>query len=220
MAWTLFKPLFRQVQEGKRLKIDYYRFKKDYRIFSGLLSEKPQISTELKGLSEMVYGNSISGLEIVIVTNPFCGYCKSVHTMVEKILEKYEDKLKVVIRFNINTSYPDSEVVSITTNLMNIHLTQGPEESLEAMQEAFHKLSAQDWITKWTDKDFFPGHLLDDVQLQKDWCTENKINFTPAVLINGRFMPKEYEREDLLFFIDDLYEDYSTEKLIDEALAQ
>lgn len=42
---------------------------------------------------------------------------------------------------------------------------------------------------------------------EKIWCVENQINFTPALLVNGLVYPKEYKNEDLLFFVDDLFED-------------
>jgi hypothetical protein len=31
-------------------------------------------------------------------------------------------------------------------------------------------------------------------------------NFTPEILINGHSFPKEYDRADLVYFVEDLYE--------------
>ena len=42
---------------------------------------------------------------------------------------------------------------------------------------------------------------------EKNWCASNKINFTPALLINGRQYPKEYGRMDLLYFLEELIEE-------------
>ena len=42
---------------------------------------------------------------------------------------------------------------------------------------------------------------------EKEWCVQNKINFTPEILVNGRSFPLEYERSDLLYFIDDIIDE-------------
>ena len=48
------------------------------------------------------------------------------------------------------------------------------------------------------------------LKTQKEWCSDHAKNFTPEILINGYAFPKEYKREDLFFFIEDLEELYQT----------
>ena len=47
---------------------------------------------------------------------------------------------------------------------------------------------------------------------QNDWCMQNNINFTPEILLNGKSFPNEYNRSDLINFIDDIV-DKELEKL-------
>ena len=49
-------------------------------------------------------------------------------------------------------------------------------------------------------------YFLAELEREKEWCKENTINFTPEILINGRSFPKEYNRSDLIFFIEELEE--------------
>ena len=39
------------------------------------------------------------------------------------------------------------------------------------------------------------------------WGINNNFNYTPAVFINGYEYPIQYERENLIYYIDDLIED-------------
>ena len=39
------------------------------------------------------------------------------------------------------------------------------------------------------------------------WNKKNELTFTPAIIINGYHFPDEYERNDLLYFINELVED-------------
>ena len=58
----------------------------------------------------------------------------------------------------------------------------------------------------------FDTSILD---LQRQWCQDNGVNFTPAFFVEGKEFPRAYERNELTFFIDDLIEDQE----VDEQLA-
>lgn len=216
--WAYSKPKYLEAQANWKYKIGYYKFKKNYTIFSLLLKEKPQIETEIKDLEQIVFGNPESNLKLLIVTNPFCGHCKPMHSIIEKILDKYNDDVEVVVRFNINVTDPTSDIFSIAANLTEIYLTKGQKTSLLAMQEAYHELNPTEWINKWATSNIDNSYYLENLTLQKAWCIENKINFTPEILINGHSFPKEYERSDVLFFIEELHEEYNTATPIEETL--
>jgi hypothetical protein len=48
-----------------------------------------------------------------------------------------------------------------------------------------------------------------ELDKQHHWCQSHNLNFTPVILINGREFPKEYDRHDLIHFIEDLHESAS-----------
>ena len=56
---------------------------------------------------------------------------------------------------------------------------------------------------------------LNDKTLElKAFISSNKINFTPALLLNGLQYPKRgYEKSDVLFFIEDLIEQQMEERV-------
>lgn len=205
--WSVFKPGYHEALDNKKLKIEYFKFKRNYNLFDTVLKSKNPIGTKIEDVPEIIFGNKDADLEIVIVTNPFCGHCKPVHELTDTILQQYKDLVKIIVRFNINTAEPEDILSKITLNLLRIYLQKGEYDCLIAMGEIYkdNKRSSQ-WLKKWEDPQIDIPLYLESLTQQKKWCEENKINFTPEILINGYSYPKEYDRADLIFFIEDLYE--------------
>lgn len=209
LAWNYIKPLFTEVQELKKEKIASVKFKRNYALFDSLLQKSPQLNTQLTDSKEIIFGNHNSNLELTIVTNPFCGHCKPVHTHVDEILRRYHNNIKIKVRFNVNVEDKDSDVVKITSRLLEIYNTKGEKECLLAMDAIYEGQKPTAWLKKWgecSNKEVYTSEL----EKEKDWCTENAINFTPEILINGKSFPKEYNRTDLILFIEDLEENLET----------
>ena len=205
LLWSYIKPLITDVHQLKKEKIENVKFKRNYTLFESLLHKSPQLNTQLNNSKEIVFGNQKSKLEIVVITNPFCGHCKPVHKHVDAILHRYGNNVKIRVRFNISTQDTNSDGVKISSRLIEIYNTKGATQCLLAMGEIYEGEKPLVWLQKW-------GACTDDTtyiaELEKEnvWCKENVINFTPEILINGKSFPKEYSRTDLIFFIEDLEE--------------
>ncbi|CAM1359875.1 conserved membrane hypothetical protein [Tenacibaculum litopenaei] len=204
-VWKSVKPLLVEVTSLRKSKIENVKFKRNYGIFETLLRKSPVLQTEIPGSEEIVFGNPMSSLELVIVTNPFCGHCKPVHKQVDALLARFKNFVKIKIRFNVPTGTPDADVVKITSRLLEIYKDKGQHECLKAMNEIYEKGNAERWLQKWGSC-AFPEHQLSELERQNNWCADNAINFTPEILINGMSYPKEYDRSDLIFFIEELEE--------------
>ena len=215
--WAYLKPKYVEIQEGRELKVNYYKFKRNYGVFASLLKERTPIKTCIENTAEIILGNAESKLEVVIVTNPLCGHCKAVHALVEDILDRYGELVRIVIRFNLNLSEPQSKALTIASTLMKIHLTKGEGLSLLALHDAFQE-PLESWGEQWAWIEDNSRHYLEDLKRQKSWCESHKINFTPVILINGRPFPAPYVRQDLIFCIEDLHEDSLYEPNVREAI--
>ena len=208
-GWSYIKPKYEASIENKQYKIDYFKFKKDYTVFSSILKSEPAIDTIIGDIPEIIFGNSNSKVEIVVVTNPFCGHCKPVHNIIEGILKKYSEQVKIIIRFNINISNKTNDAFKIVSNLMHLYNNDKIEDCKLAMHDAYGGLVPKDWMLKWENYTINTNKILDILKQQKDWCADNNLNFTPAILINGYQFPRVYERKDLMFFIEELGEEYN-----------
>ncbi|MFK5878307.1 MAG: vitamin K epoxide reductase family protein [Flavobacteriaceae bacterium] len=201
---TYLMPKFKSLKELNKTKIDYFKFKRNFNLFNTLLEKSKTYNTSISTVQEIVFGNTKAALNITVITNPFCGHCKGVHTLIEDILKKHSKEVQICVRFNVNTNNAESDVVKITSKLLEIYQTD-TQTCLEAMHEVYGKIAPENWIKKWGDCKEKELNL-DVLNKENEWCKNNNINFTPEILINGKPYPQEYDRNDLIYFIEDLVE--------------
>lgn len=214
IGWNFISSLLNSKKDFKKNKINFFKFKKNFNLFNALLEKSKTIPTDLSDTSEIVFGTVDSPLHITIITNPFCGHCRAVHTLIEDILKKHSDSLKISVRFNINPENVDSDSVRVTSRLLELYHTQGEDSCMDAMHDIYEGQALEMWIQKWGEcKDI--STYIETLKAQSTWCIDNAINFTPEILINGKSFPKEYDRSDLIFFIEELEENCCQELVPD-----
>ncbi|CAM1350191.1 vitamin K epoxide reductase family protein [Tenacibaculum crassostreae] len=205
LFWHFIKPLVSEVTELRKEKIESTKFKRNFTLFNSLLQKSPQLDTQIENSKEIVFGNPNSTLELTIITNPFCGHCKPVHQHIDEILHRYSNNVKIKIRFNINTENTEGDAVKITGRLLELYHEKGSEACLRAMDTIYGGEKPEKWLQSYgecTQKELY----ISELESEKTWCTNNAINFTPEILVNGKSFPKEYNRTDLIFFIEELEE--------------
>ncbi|WP_130308059.1 vitamin K epoxide reductase family protein [Ancylomarina subtilis] len=210
--WMFISTKLKSQSELLNLKIQHHKFKRNFEIFNSLLSQKKSIDTHIPNCDEIVFGSKDPGLEITLITNPLCSFCKNAHKLIHPVLKR-DLNIKVTVRFNLSkdTNNPAHKIAS---KLLEIYHTKGEQECLTAMNEVYSDASYLKWLEKWgnaKNKDY--SKILNK---EVDWCTQNNILFTPEVLFNGKSYPKEYDFEDAQYFIDDLIE---IEETIEEEFA-
>ncbi|NVO08698.1 MAG: hypothetical protein HXX16_01925 [Bacteroidales bacterium] len=205
--WQFISPKLKKEQELHSLKVEHYKFKRNFNIFKSLTFRTEIVPTDIYDINEIVFGESPL-LKIVIITNPLCGFCKEAHELVENLLKRKDKNVQITIRFNVKDDY-NSVDTRIALKLIEIYNKDGEQLCLESMHEIYGKISAQDWFYKWGEPK--EQKYIETLTKEKTWCEQNGINFTPEILVNGRSFPKEYNRTDLLYFIDDIIEE-ETEK--------
>ncbi len=202
--WMFVKPLLKKQQDFIKLEVEHHKFKRNFDLFNAIYSKGQFIDSELVDPNEIALGNKNTPLQLLIITNPSCYYCKETHTDLEKILNKNKDTVNVTILFNVPQ---DTNNISnqIASRLLEIYATESEKEIMNALHEVYKSdTDLNMWLKKW-------GQISDTsystvLQTQQEWCHKNNINFTPALYINGRQFPKEYQRSDLNYFIEDLIE--------------
>lgn len=202
--WSYIKPRYQDLINLRAEHAEDVKFKRNFDLFNSILQKSKQYNDTKIDEKEIIFGNEQSHLEILVITNPFCGHCEPVHEAVHKILTKYDNDVKIIIRFNVSTD-EDSYPFKVTRRLIEIYETEGKKACLTAMDSIYNDKKFDIWISEWKgtkDKEFYSTII----KAQKHWCTKNEINFTPEILINGKSYPKEYRRKDIFFFIEDLLE--------------
>jgi uncharacterized membrane protein len=178
------------------------RFKRNYDLFKRELVNKEKINFK-DNLSGFFIGSKNSKLHISVVSNPYCGYCKDAHEILEKLNKKYPDDISFQIRFNYARRQEDENLDLLMQSLFCIY-SKNEKEFLNAMHFWFEIKD----LKLFTDK--FKNDETKDLSVLKELTEdnlENNLNFTPVFIINGYQFPDKYEREDIFYFIDELLED-------------
>ena len=201
--WRFVRPLLTRFNQLRENHINALKFKRNSKLFRFLLSRSSSVNTKMADTPEILLGNKNAPVSISVVTNPACGHCQGVHKMVSQMLEQYPNEVSIGIRFNVNAGNPEDVASRVAARLMELYFESGTSICLEAMDDAYGDMDGSDWLEKWGESRQagpYQKWLLE----QQAWCAAHKINFTPQLLVNGKAYPREYERKDLLYFIEDL----------------
>jgi len=210
IVWSYLKPILKKKFNLETIEVEYYRFKRNYEIFNTMLLNGQQLTSNYEIPGEIVLGNKNAPIEMIVVTSPFCHYCKPAHSDIDKLLLAGKENLKVTIRFNIGAENKESDFYKIVSQLLNLYNSQGQEACLVALQEIYaEKVNLKEWVA---NINIHNNPDYDQVmESQKSWCELNDINFTPAFYLNGVAYPKEYDRTDLIYFLDEMIEEQQTQ---------
>lgn len=208
LGWLELKNLLLEKKTLKEFRFQANRFIRNYSIFKTNLLASETIQNEpIQEDDTIMLGNCDAPVKIIMVTNPYCGYCEKAHWVMEDLLKKYGEKISFTIHFNyFDYENINPESKNLHQKLVSIYLNQGAEEFIRAMSEWFtHKDVSR--LQPMKNQTVNPDAIDKILQSQLQWNRKNHITYTPAVIINGYFLPKQYQKDDIQYFINDLYED-------------
>lgn len=198
-----FSITIEEKEKHRKANIKNLRFKRNYDIFKDqLLKEDNKVDFKINN-GGFILGNSNAEFKISIVSNPFCGYCKDAHLLLEKLILQYPNDLQVQIRFNYGGKN-DTELTYLLSVFKNLYENQGEEKFSKALNFWYETRDLEAVKQKYPlEKE---TDLSDIIALSQD-NSANNLNFTPLLIINNYQFPKSYDREDIFYFIDELLED-------------
>ncbi|WP_271765838.1 vitamin K epoxide reductase family protein [Aquimarina algiphila] len=207
VGWLFVKPLLKKGKELSILKVQNLKFKRNFSFFkASLFKEDPIPNINIH--NEIILGNPNAPIELTLITNPLCSYCKSAHEGVEKILDVYSESVKVRIRFSVDFSDTEDKATLISHHLLHLYQREGENRCRIALNEVY-ALDNSD-KEKWSDKQLIniDQKIIEILEQQKTWGINEKVYLTPTLLINNYvFNREEYSIEDLIYFIEDLQEE-------------
>ncbi len=207
--WFYLKPLLKDQLAYQQLQIDYNAFKFNFPFFKTILESEQSLIHSVDIPQEIVFGKLKAPLEIILISNPLCFFCKEVHQLMERILDQEAaDQVKIIIRFSIDINDRESIDFRIAHQLISVYHTQGPLACRKLMAQVYHEdFNPERWILE--QKTNPPEKYQQVLELQYEWCLANEIHFTPALYLNGKAYPDKYQSQDLIYFIDELIEHHT-----------
>ncbi len=179
------------------------RFKRNYELFKRELLENEKVT--FSDSETFFVGNKDAKLHLSIVSNPYCGFCKDAHKIMENLLNKYPNDISVQMRFNYTPDKQNEKFTNLMSDFMYTYKNKPAQEFLHLVEYWFENKDEnkirQNVGTASSNEDLSPLVRMSE---------ENRnagLNFTPIILINGYQFPDKYDREDIYYFIDELTED-------------
>ena len=206
IASVFVKSLIKQNLDFKSKITENNRFKRKYSLFKMALLASDRVHEEIITSNNILLGNPEAKLKITVVSSPFCGYCKEAHKIIEEILELHKDRVCFNLHFNFDASKNDEKSKRVHQKLVQIYFSEGQDVFMKELHNWFENIEENKLLSNSTSQinDLKVNTILYD---QYTWNQENKITYTPAIIINNYSFPKEYDRNDLIHFINDLEDD-------------
>ena len=195
--------LTEQKENYRKSVIKNLKFKRNYEVFKRELVTRDKINF-VNNKNGFFLGGQNAELHISLVSNPYCGFCKNAHEILEKLLKNYPDRISSQIRFNFSLEKEDEKLVQLISGFKDIYDTKGEGEFLKSLRFWFENRDEKHFDKKESSLNYKDLQGLDEIG--KENFTHG-LNFTPTFIINGYRFPDKYEREDIFYFIDELLED-------------
>ncbi|REC46260.1 vitamin K epoxide reductase family protein [Chryseobacterium pennipullorum] len=202
-AVIYFNSLLEQKEALQKSNAKNLRFKRNYELFKSQLQENEKI--EFHDTQTFSVGNKEAKIRLSIVSNPYCGFCKDAHKLAESLLEKYPNDISVQMRFNYSPERSNEKYDQLISDLTHIYYNKPEKEFLHAVEEWFETRD-ESKINTLSGGTATSENLIPLVEMSKENSNAG-LNFTPILIINGYQFPDKYDREDILFFVDELIED-------------
>ena len=156
--------------------------------FQKLLALKPKVRTMIH--PDIALHNSADHTKdrLMVVVNPNCKACAKVHHHIREI--SADISISLVIYTN------DRLGAHIAQTILSAYLSEGWEKATYLLEE-------------WFEIQEIPGvekyYINDVAQLlwrqQQEYCERNNISHTPAVIVNGHYMPSVYQLAELKYLL-------------------
>lgn len=179
------------------------RFKRNYELFKRELLENEKVT--FTDRETFFIGNKDAKIHLSVISNPYCGFCKDAHKIVENLLQKYPDAISVQMRFNYAPDKQNEKLTGLISDFMYTYKNKTSEEFLKLVEYWFETKDENKTRQKAGTTS---GNQ--DLTALINMSVENRnagLNFTPIILINGYQFPDKYDREDIYYFMDELTEE-------------
>ncbi|WP_435523481.1 thioredoxin domain-containing protein [Chryseobacterium indoltheticum] len=171
-------------------------------MFKRELLDKEKI--EFSDKTTFFLGNKDAKLHISVVSNPYCGFCKDAHKILEDLIAKYPDDISAQMRFNYLGESAGAKYTQLISDFLSIYKSKPQKDFLSTVDTWFKNKNESEIKEKSGTQN------LQDLTNIIQMTSENNsagLNFTPVFIINGYQFPDKYDRDDIHYFIGELIED-------------
>ncbi len=178
LVLNLLKEVYKNRGQLFQQKLQYKTLWRSYGVVSNLLDSFQPV--EVVCDPEKV--------SLTIVTNPLCPACKRLHDKIKRLEQEFGDAIITSYKFLVNPEDPERPAVKISAKILG----QSHTDQKIALDEWYDTTDRKNWFKKWHEKADDNHYGLSKLQNQLDWAYTNKINYSPALIMDGRLVPSDY----------------------------
>lgn len=195
LIWMWVKPYLLNAKQLKSTQKQLTRFKYNIELFNKLLNDEVKYVPP-KDEYALVLANRDAEQVITIVSNPYCQPCQKMHKALDDWLTKRTD-VKLQVIFSTQNSQDDKRI-EVAAHLLSLQNDSSLKNALNDWYSQKQK-NYQSWAKRYPEKENSDNSKI--LEMQRQWCTMAEISHTPTLFINGRKLPKNYEVDDIKYFI-------------------
>ena len=194
-----------KTSRGNKLKLaELKKWKFDGNLFINQWQNEQQID-ETVWENDLLLGNPDAPLQITIACNPYCGPCANAHKQLDNLLNRFQGKLKVQVRFFFPSQDEKSKLtIAVKGILQKAFLIQSNKELQNMLTDWFDWMDYDKWANKWRPDTSV--NINERMIQHNSWVEESNIAFTPTFFVNGKKLPGRYSLSDLVILIPQLAE--------------
>jgi Thioredoxin/Vitamin K epoxide reductase family len=207
--WIVVKQNIIKKNELDVKQIELLRWKRDPELFVHFLT-KNRFVNAAKWENDFYLGSADAPIQLLVVCNPYCKPCATMHFKLEKLLELYSDKIGIIVRFSLNFKVKDDPGVLATNTILNAYYTTSVEVRGKLLDNWFKLMNLDLWKSKIHLNELLGQNEI--ITRYEKWCEDSQVLFTPTLFVNGYEFPSQYNPEDISLIVPSLVELLETEK--------
>lgn len=202
-----FKNRVLKISKDEDIELQHHKLKRNYFVFNTLLKNNQKIEEEhLDSLKTIIIGKIESPITLFLVLSASCGHCHTAYEKAMKLVRKNPNEIKIKLLFNINIENTENPNNLIYKEASRYYWSGEVHKAIASLNDwHIEKLDLEKWKCKWENSHL--GYSSKMIPNQYNWCLENAIHYTPAIILNGHILPKEYQINELNYFINELIEE-------------
>jgi hypothetical protein len=204
---AFLQKLLIEQKELKKFQVKGTQFMHNYQVFKNTLLASNTIQNNLPQSATIQLGNKDASLKIIMIINPFSAFCKEAHSIMAEVLQKYFDIVCFEIRFSFDKNdYSSKKSRRIHRQLVALYLDKGQKIFMKGLQNWFNDKNENKLYATQISPTNEPK--IDEIlNAQFNSNLENNLIFAPEIIINKYLFPRQYDRKNLIHFINELSED-------------
>lgn len=202
--WYYLKPMITSHLENTKTKLEFLRFKRNQRIFQFMLKQKPLLYPDIiKNKYRLSFGSNTPLVRVDALTNPMCGFCVDAFNAYDQLLGLNSDLVQVNLIFSVPFNVDSNTSTQVASRIIDLFLTEGREAAWAGLKSWYTNRNFEEWQSTLGNSISNMVMVMEILENHVKWSELNKIDYTPATVINGHIFPEEYKLRDLPSLVTD-----------------